>query len=237
MKEISILVKGNEGKNLEIEVDGVIYQRFPIKTHLIRIKEDINPIFEQIKKKYFQEGNFLAISEKFIAISEGRLIHKSIIKPSGLAKLLVKGVKKYENDTGFSNPLKMQIAIMQAGYVRIFFAAVIGMITRLLGRRGDFYRIAGNRISEIDGFDPATVKPFDEFATLGPENPQEVAQKIKDKFGMSTVIVDSNNINTEVLGKNFQIKYSSNRIRRILLDNPMCQGAELTPIILIRKKK
>ena len=26
--------------------------------------------------------------------------------------------------------------------------------------RGDFYRLAGHRISEIDGFNPSTVKPF-----------------------------------------------------------------------------
>jgi hypothetical protein len=30
---------------------------------------------------------------------------------------------------------------------------------------------AGHRISEIDGFNPATVKPLDEFAMLGPEDP------------------------------------------------------------------
>ena len=60
----------------------------------------------------------------------------------------------------------MQVAIMQAGRTRVFFAMILGGITRLFGRRGDFYRLAGHRISEIDGFNPDAMPPFDEFAMI-----------------------------------------------------------------------
>ncbi len=232
---MTLLQTANKGKEIQRKTPFGVFSRFPYKTHLLHIKEDPRPFFDDIKNNFYQDGDFIAVSEKFIAVSEGRLIHRSLIKPSLLAKILVKGVKKYENDTGYSSPLKMQVAIMQAGYFRIIIAAIIGTITKLFGRHGDFYRIAGNRISEIDGFDPATVKPFDEFAVLGPEDSQKAAQKIEDQTGIPTVILDSNNINTEVLGRSKKISYSNEVIREIFLDNPMAQGSELTPIILVRK--
>ncbi len=69
--------------------------------------------------------------------------------------MIVKYVTKHRNDIGYSHPKKMQVAIELAGYPRILAATLIGGMTRLLlKRRGDFYRIAGNRIAEIDGFQP-----------------------------------------------------------------------------------
>ena len=62
---------------------------------------------------------------------------------------------------------------MQTGSARAAFAMVVGGITKIFGRHGDFYRIAGHRIAEIDGFNPETVPPFDEFAMLGPADPGE----------------------------------------------------------------
>ena len=94
----------------------------------------------------------------------------------------------------------MQVAIYQAGYFRMIAALIGGTATRLFGRHGDFYRIAGNRISEIDGFNPDAMAPFDKFAMIGPGDPDGYAQQIEDTFRIPTVIIDGNNINVEVLG-------------------------------------
>lgn len=223
-------------KSLPITVNSINYERYPIKTHLIHIKEPIDDVFTTQVKPNFQQGDWIAISEKFITISQGRVIHESAVKPGLLAKIVVKGVKKYQHDIGYSHPRKMQVAIWQAGWFRILFASLIGGFTRLLGRHGDFYRIAGNRISEIDGFNPKAIAPFNEYAMLGPKNPQQDAQDIEDKFGMPTVIIDGNNINVEVLGCSKLVPVSKELAREILLDNPMGQGAELTPIIIVRER-
>ena len=125
-----------------------------------------------------------------VTISQGRVIHHSVVRPGVLAKLLVKGVTKHPDDVGYSDPRKMQVAIMQAGWWRMLFAMIIGATSRLvLRRRGDFYRIAGHRISEIDGFSPATVKPFDEFAMLGPANPDAAAEEISAHMGGAPVVI------------------------------------------------
>ena len=125
-----------------------------------------------------KKGDWVAMSEKVVAISEGRVVHHSVVRPGPLAKLIVKGTRKYEHDVAFSDPRKMQVAIMQTGSTRAAFAMVVGGITKLFGRHGDFYRIAGHRIAEIDGFNPDTVPPFDEFAMLGPADPDKACARL-----------------------------------------------------------
>ncbi|HWS45289.1 MAG TPA: F420-0--gamma-glutamyl ligase [Acidimicrobiia bacterium] len=219
----------------EREVGGVRYERIPVQTHLIHIKEPLDPVFDEYVKPLLRPGDWLAVSEKFVTISQGRVIHQSVVRPGLLARLLVKGVTKHPDDVGYSDPRKMQVAIMQAGWWRMLFAMILGGLSRLLlRRRGDFYRIAGHRISEIDGFNPATVKPFDEFAMLGPDDPDVAAGRIAGHIGAPVAIVDANNINIEVLGTSPAFPVPPALVRDVLLDNPLGQGDERTPIIVVR---
>jgi len=218
-----------------ITVNGEKYEREHIRTHLIHIKEPFDPIIEKYVKPHFKKGDWIAISEKFLTISQGRVIHESGVKPRLLSKIIVKGVKKYPNDIGYSHPRKMQVAINQSGSLRILFAMIVGGITRIFGRHGDFYRLAGHRISEIDGFNPKAMKPFNEYAMLGPEDPEKNAEELEKKHGIPNIIIDGNNINVEILGGSSSLPVDRETARKILLDNPMGQGEELTPIIIIRK--
>jgi hypothetical protein len=207
-----------------------------VETHLIHIKEPLAPVVERYVAPLLQDGDWLAVSEKFVTISQGRVIHQSVVHPGALARLIVRGVTKHADDVGYSDPRKMQVAIMQAGWFRMFAAMVVGGTTRLLGRRGDFYRVAGHRISEIDGFNPATVKPFDEFAMLGPEDPARAAADLAATAGCPVAVVDANNINVEVLGTSPGFPLDVATVREVLLDNPMGQGDERTPIVIVRAK-
>jgi hypothetical protein len=216
--------------------DGVEYERIAVQTHLLSIKEPLAPVFDEYVKPVLQPGDWLAVSEKFVTISQGRVIHHSVVRPGMLAKVLVKGVTKHPDDVGYSDPRKMQVAIWQAGWWRMLFAMLIGGFTRVVfRRRGDFYRIAGHRISEIDGFSPATVKPFDEFAMLGPADPDAAAAEIAAAVGAPVAIVDANNINVEVLGTSRGFPVENAVVREVLLDNPLGQNDELTPIIVVRR--
>jgi hypothetical protein len=215
---------------------GVDYERIPVRTHLIHIKEPLEPVFDEYVKPVLRAGDWIAVSEKFVTISQGRVIHRSVVRAGLLAHLLVKGVTKHPDDVGYSDPRKMQVAIMQAGWWRMLFAMIAGGFTRLVfRRRGDFYRIAGHRISEIDGFSPATVKPFDEFAMLGPADPAAAADEIAAIVGAPAAIVDANNINVEVLGTSTGFPVDAAVVREVLLDNPLGQNDELTPIIVVRR--
>ena len=50
------------------------------------------------------------------------------------------------------------------------------------------------------------------------------------------MIVDSNDLGQEILGKSDDITLNYNELKELIKDNPAGQGKEQTPIILIRKK-
>ena len=219
-----------------VEVGGRTYERGAVRTHLIGVKEPITDVLQRYVTPHVQPGDFLVLSEKFVAITQGRVIHRSLVRPGLLAKLIVRGVTPLKDDVGFSDPAKMQVAIYRAGWFRMALAMTVGGVTRLFGRHGDFYRIAGNRVSEIDGFNPHTVKPYNEFAMLGPEDPPRDAQAIEDATGWPVVIVDANNVNVEVLGCSRGVPLSPADARLAVLDNPLGQSDEQTPIVLVRAR-
>ena len=152
-----------------------------------------------------------------------------------MAKLIVKGVKKYPNDIGFSRPEKMQVAVERAGYPRIILAMILGSIGKLFGLRGIFWIVAGHRISEIDGFNPAAMYPYPEYVMLPPEEPNKVVQELEEKLGYPVAMVDGTNVNVEVIAQSSGIKLDRKTVQRILLDNPQGQGPELTPFIIVRE--
>lgn len=217
-------------------VNGRVYERAAVRTHLVHVKEPILDVLRTYVTPVIEPGDVLVLSEKFVAITQGRVIHRSLVRPGLLAKLLVRGVTKLEDDVGFSDPAKMQVAIMRAGWGRMLAAMVGGGATRLFGRHGDFYRIAGHRVSEIDGFNPHTVRPFNEFAMLGPEDPPRDAQAIEDATGWPVVIVDANNVNVEILGASAGVGVPVADVRLAVLDNPLGQSEEQTPIVLLRPR-
>lgn len=217
-----------------VVVNGRSYERIPVQTHLVHVKESIADVLRTYVTPIAKPGDFLVVSEKVVAISQGRVIHRSLVRPGLLAKLIVKGVTPLKDDVGFSDPAKMQVAIMRAGWWRMLAATTVGGATRVFGRRGDFYRIAGHRVSEIDGFSHHTIKPFNEFAMLGPEDPPRDAQALEDETGWPIAIVDANNIDVKVLGLSRRVPLSVADVRLAVLDNPLGQDDERTPVIVVR---
>ena len=69
--------------------EGAKFERIHIHTHLIALKEDFNKIIEQYVLPSFKKGDVMAISEKVVSISQGKVVHISVVKPGLLAKLLV----------------------------------------------------------------------------------------------------------------------------------------------------
>ena len=128
----------------------------------------------------------------------------------------------------------MQVAIDEVGYPRMMAAVVGGGIGKfVLRRNGDFYRIAGHHISEIDGFNPDAMPPFDQYAMLPSKHPDAICEELAQRFGCAAYIIDGNNINVEVVGRSTNMPMSDADAREVMLDNPMGQGDELTPVFLI----
>jgi hypothetical protein len=221
------------------QVDGRTFVRVPIRTHKVLFGEDLAGIIETYAADQITPSTIICLSEKFVTICQNNVRHISEVQASWLARLIVRYVTKYPNDIGYSHPKKMQVAIDLAGYPRMILAMLIGGFTKfVLGRRGDFYRVAGHRIAEIDGFNPEAMKPFDEYAMLPPREPDKTCNELAKRFGCGCYIIDGNNINVEVVGMSQNMKaLNLNRAiaRQLMLDNPMGQNDELTPIFLIQE--
>ena len=63
-----------------------------------------------------------------------------------------------------------------------------------------------------------------------------VCNELKEKLGMSCIIVDANDLGQELLGASDDLRKQipEDELIKFVRDNPSGQGKELTPIILIR---
>ena len=229
-------LKPNEGKKCIIEVDGVQYERLPIKTHLITKDDDIVDVAVQYGTPALtQPGDVLFISEKIVACTQNRAIPLKDIKPRKLATWLSGKVTKTPHGIGLGMPETMECALQEVGTLRILFAAFISVIgKKIFHKKGWFYSVAGYRARSIDGPCHNTIPPYNHYVVLGPLEPEKVAQRIKEKIGYDVCIVDINDLEGQILGTSSKTLDKS-LYARILKDNPLGQDDQQTPMGIIRK--
>ncbi len=224
----------NDSKNEIIEVDGVNYRRLAIKTHVITDKDTIIGVCEQYAKPLIEENDILFITEKIVGCTQGRAIPIKDIKPSRLAKFLCKFVLKTPYGIGLAMPETMEMALRECGRVRILFAAFISAIGKLIGKRGWFYKIAGEKARAIDGPCDCTLPPYNECVSLAPAEPEVVAEDVSKALGgVGVIITDINDLGGNILGA-YPTSIDCDLMVRILKDNPLGQSHEQTPMGIIR---
>lgn len=231
---ISDDLKPNKGKELCIEFNNHKYARFPIKTHVITKDDNIIKVCKKYARPYLQKNDILFVSEKIVAITQGRAFLIDDIKPSFLAKFLVKFVHKSPYGIGLGSPWTMELAIREAGAIRILVAGLIAASLKPFGIRGVFYKIVGKDINAIDGPCDYTLPPYNKYAKLGPLNPQKVAKEIQKAIGNEVVIIDANDLGISVLGKS-NPKIADAFCKSVFKDNPIGQSLEQTPLCIVRE--
>lgn len=229
----------------KITVNGKAYERYPVKTDLFEkgdnyVKKIADYILQQKlkpKKKWF-----VAVSEKIIAISQGRSYFLWEINPGRWAKILSKLVKKTPSGIGLGSPWTMQLAINEVGLTKILLASAAALLTRPFGVKGVFYHVAGRKVAAIDGPTEYSLYPSNVSAKLAPKDPQQVAEKIHEEVlkGMTSqqkrsflgvVIIDANDLGQNVLGNSTELDNSL--AEKIFSDNPMGQAKEQTPLAIV----
>jgi F420-0:gamma-glutamyl ligase len=226
----------NSGKSLDITLaGGQRYSRLTVKTHVISDKDEIIDVVEKYAAPLLHKEDTIVISERIVAISQGRSFLLEDIKPTWWAHTLSKFVYNHPGGIGLRNPYTMQLAIQEAGLPRILLAATVAVITKPLGMRGMFYRVAGNDINAIDGPCDYTLPPGNNSAKLGPKNPEKVARDISQRVGAPVAIIDANDYGVNVLGVSDGV--DRDMIKKAFKDNPMGQTDEQTPITLLRPSR
>lgn len=224
----------NQGKNLIIEINGEKWERWPVGTHIITDQDDIVSVVEKYTLPHLKTGDLIFISEKIVAISQGRAFHIKDIHPSWWAKFLVRFIHKSPYGIGLGSPWTMELAIREAGLLRLLFAAGLSAITKIFGIKGVFYKAVGKNINAIDGPCDYTLPPYNKYAKLGPDKPNKVAKEIKEKIGHQTIIIDANDLGVNILGKS-SAEISDEFCKSVFKDNPLGQSSEQTPICIVRR--
>ncbi len=227
--------EANAGKSLTVEVDGVVFERLPIKTRLVVRDDDIVQVVSEFAADVVRDGDILFVTEKIVGITQGRAYPIDEITPRKLATTLSKYVTKTSHGIGLGMPETMEMALRECGTPRILFAAAVAAVTKALGRHGDFYRIAGPKARAIDGPTKNTIPPYDSHVVLGPARPNGVASDIAQALDaeITVAVVDINDFGGNILGSTDR---STNRlVLSVLQDNPLGQDHQSTPLGVIRR--
>ncbi len=228
-----------------------VWARVPVRTPRVEPGDDLEEVLTEALvgacggRLGLRAGDVVAISEKAVAISQGRSFPVSSVSAGFLARRLSRYVKRSPAGIGLGIPETMQLAIDEVGPKRILAASVAGAAARLVGVSGTFYRVAGPAVRAIDGPTAGTLPPYDTHAKLAPADPDGVAATLSKRFSehaggiVEVAIVDANDRGVNVLGTSVVALAAAGRLSELVAwlfgDNPLGQGAEQTPVALLRR--
>jgi len=227
-------INPNPNKNLIIKTKYGEFCRYPIKTRLIKQGDNLIELIKEYALPYLKKDDLLFISEKIVAVIQGRSYRISEIKPSKAAVFLSKFVYKNPSGIGLTMPETMQLAIEEAGILRILLASFCAAVTKPLKLKGVFYLVAGDGARTIDGPVPYAIPPYNEYASKGPKNPRKIANNIEKEIGFKTAIIDANDLGINILGCGKGVEKKT--LIEALKDNPLGQSDESTPMGILRKR-
>jgi hypothetical protein len=232
-RSLGILAEPNPDRALLATLDGTVYARHPVRTHLVTDADDAAEVVRRYATSLAPETELVAVSERMVAITQGRSYPMSSIRPGRLARFLVRFVTRPGYGIGLGTAETMQLAIGEVGAPRILLAAVVSALSRPLGVHGLFYRIAGRQAAAIDGPTAYTIAPYNRAATLGPKDPNRAAREISAAIGFPVAVIDANDAGCNALGLTPGLKRRF--IERLFADNPLGQAGEQTPICVVRR--
>lgn len=227
----------NEGKNVEIRVGGEIYLRHAIRTRFISDKDNYIDVIREYVSEIYEAGDILSVSEKIISICQNRIVRREDIQVGGWARFLSRfACRENRGGYGVGMAINMQYAIDRVGLWKVLLASLAGGFTKLLGISGVFYRIVGREVSGLDGFYDGAWKEYRDIGIEIPANSRLVCNEIRNKLGISVMIVDANDLGQVILGKSDDIEIEDRVLQQMIRDNPAGQSRQRTPLILIRKQ-
>jgi F420-0:gamma-glutamyl ligase len=228
-----ILDEPNEGRALHASLAGVVYARHPVRTHLVTEADDAAAVVRRYATPLDDTVRLVAVSERMVAITQGRSYPMDQVKPGRLARMLVRHVTRPGYGIGLGTAQTMQLAIDEVGAPRILFAAAVAAVTKPFGIHGLFYRIAGRQAAAIDGPTSYTIPPYNQAATLGPKDPDIASRTLAATVGKPVAIIDANDAGCAVLGASPGV--DRRFVQHLFADNPLGQAREQTPICVVRE--
>ena len=232
-RPMGVLDAPNEDRALHASLNGVVYARHPVRTHLVTASDDAAEVVQRYVGDIGDDLRLVAVSERMVAITQGRSYPMDTIKAGPLARLLVRFVTRPGYGIGLGTPETMQLAISEVGAPRILLAAALSAVTKPFGVHGLFYRVAGRQAAAIDGPTSYTIPPYNKSATLGPKDPDGAARGLAAAIGAPVAVIDANDAGCAVLGASPGV--DRRFVEQLFADNPLGQAREQTPICVVRE--
>ena len=232
-RPMGVLDQPNEGRELHATLSGAVYARHPVRTHLVTAEDVAAEVVARYAGTLGDDVRLVAVSERMVAITQGRSYPITEIRPGRLARTLERFVTRPGYGIGLGSAETMELAIREVGAPRILLAAAASAVTKPFGIHGVFYRLAGPQAKAIDGPTAYTIPPYNQAATLGPRNPDGAARTIAAAVGVPVAVIDANDAGCAVLGAS---PGADRRfVERLFADNPLGQAREQTPICIVRE--
>jgi asparagine synthase (glutamine-hydrolysing) len=237
------------------------WARFPLRVDLVAPGDDLPALAAARTAGFFagvpalpaparavaEAGRwYLFVSEKVVAVAQGRVHPVADVHCGPWARLLSRFVTRTPYGIGLGHPATMQLAIGEVGLPRVLLASVAGAAGRALRRRGWFYRVAGPAVRAIDGPTEYSAFPANVSAKLAPADPAGVARRISAavraalgerrgaeaaaQFG-GTVVIDANDLGQDILGHDTDLPEA--QLVVAFADNPLGQAREQTPFAVV----
>ena len=232
-RPMGVLDAPNEDRALHASLNGVVYARHPVRTHLVTADDDAAEVVQRYVGDIGDDVRLVAVSERMVAITQGRSYPMDTIKAGPLARILVRFVTRPGYGIGLGTPQTMQLAISEVGAPRILLAAALSAVTKPFGVHGLFYRVAGRQAAAIDGPTSYTIPPYNNSATLGPKDPDGAARALAAAIGAPVAVIDANDAGCAVLGASPGV--DRRFVEQLFADNPLGQAREQTPICVVRE--
>lgn len=205
-------------------------QVLPIHTHLLSQIDDPIEIVKRYVVPHAQPGDVITLGETPVALMQGRFRHPSEIRPGWVARRIC---YFFLPTSSLATACGMQSLVDIVGPRRVVMAFILGAFAKkFLGKPGMFYQLAGEQARLIDDV-TGTLPPYDQFIVMGPENPQQVVDRIYKETGLGAAIVDVNDLKAvKILAASTGVSLAL--LEQALISNPAGNADEQTPLVLIR---
>ena len=213
-------------------VGGDRCQVLPLRTHLLGPLDDPIAVLRRYAEAVLQPGDVLTLGETPLAVMQGRYRHPSEVEPGMVARL---ACRVFHPTSSLATACGMQTLIDLVGPTRVLAAWIGGLLLKMVGIPGGFYRLAGDQARLIDDI-TGTTPPYDQTIVLGPDRPQTFCDQAAAALGVAVAIVDVND-----LGRVKVLAASSgcdeDLLTRALKPNPAGNANQRTPLVLVRPNR
>jgi hypothetical protein len=215
-----------------VTVAGVGYLRLPLRTRWLDQTDDLMVALKE-SLSLARPGDTVGVSEKVAILLTGRTVDIEHMQPGRVARMLAGYVRpRGEHARGLSVPEKMEYVVRTVGLRRIIPAAIGGALTRPLGMRGTFYRIAGPIARDVDG-GPHTAYEHVLFPPLDSKVALRICADLERALDIGVSIVDLNDFGGSIRAVSPR-SLSAETLASVLRDNPLGQHLTSTPFVLVR---